>query len=162
MRSAIWLTVSRYNGAKYGIFIHWGVYAVPAWGNTGKNEGYAEWYWWDLNQGPNYSTQTYEYHLQKYGPNVVYDDFIQNFTASAFNPQEWVDLFADAGAQYFVQVSKHHDGYAIFDIPSNVTNRTSVAQFPHRNLLQEIFDAAATYQPQLHRATYYSLPEVSF
>lgn len=70
-----------------------------------------------------------------------------------------MDLFADAGANYFVQVSKHHDGYAIFDLPENVTKRTSVAQFPHRNLLQELFDASAKYQPQLHRATYFSLPE---
>lgn len=112
-----------------------------------------------MNQGPNTSDQTYEYHLKTYGPSVVYDDFIQNFTASEFQPKDWVDLFADAGANYFVQVSKHHDGYAIFDLPANVTKRTSVAQFPHRNLLQEIFDAAAQYQPQLHRATYYSLPE---
>jgi alpha-L-fucosidase len=70
-----------------------------------------------------------------------------------------VDLFADAGAQYFVQVSKHHDGYAIFDLPENVTKRTSVAQFPHKNLLQMIFDAADQYQPHLHKATYFSLPE---
>lgn len=70
-----------------------------------------------------------------------------------------MDLFEDAGAKYFVQVSKHHDGYAIFDLPSNVTQRTSVALLPYRNLLQELFDAAAQYQPQLHRATYYSLPE---
>ncbi|KIM94614.1 glycoside hydrolase family 29 protein [Oidiodendron maius Zn] len=148
-----------YNGAKYGIFIHWGVYSVPGWGNSGSKEGYAEWYWWDLNQGANYSTQTYEYHLQTYGPDITYDDFIQNFTADAWDPKSWVDLFADAGANYFVQVSKHHDGYAIFDLPANVTERTSVAQFPHRNLLQELFDAAAQYQPHLHRATYFSLPE---
>lgn len=132
---------------------------MPGWGNKGKREGYAEWYWWDLNQGPTFSTHTYEYHLRTYGPDVVYDDFIQNFTASVFDPKEWVDLFADAGAQYFVQVSKHHDGYAIFDVPENVTKRTSVAQFPHKNLLQMIFDAAEQYQPHLHRATYYSLPE---
>ena len=150
---------SWYNNAKYGIFIHWGVYSVPGWGNKGKNEGYAEWYWWSLNGGPNTTTQTYEYHLKTYGPDVVYDDFIANFTAANYNPKDWVDLFADAGANYFVQVSKHHDGYAIFDLPSNVTNRTSVALHPHRNLLQELFDAAAQYQPHLHRATYYSLPE---
>lgn len=93
-------------------------------------------YWWSLNQGPNTTDQTYEYHLKTYGPNVVYDDFIQNFTADAWDPKEWVDLFADAGANYFVQVSKHHDGYAVFDLPENVTKRTSVARFPHRNLLQ--------------------------
>ena len=102
-----------YNDAKYGIFIHWGVYAVPGWGNVGKNETYAEWYWWDMNQGPNTTDQTYEYHLKTYGKDVVYDDFIQNFTASAWNPKDWVDLFADAGAGYFVQVSKHHDGWVI-------------------------------------------------
>jgi alpha-L-fucosidase len=150
---------SWYNNAKYGIFIHWGVYSVPGWGNKGNNESYAEWYWWDMNQGPNTKDQTYEYHLKTYGPDVVYDDFIANFTAANFHSKDWVDLFADAGANYFVQVSKHHDGYAIFDLPANVTKRTSVALHPHRNLLQELFDAAAKYQPHLHRATYYSLPE---
>ncbi|KAI9708390.1 MAG: hypothetical protein M1820_004094 [Bogoriella megaspora] len=148
-----------YNDAKYGIFIHWGVYSVPGWGNVGNRETYAEWYWWRENQGSGTSDQIYEYNLATYGSEHVYDDFFQNFTASAFSPKDWVDLFADAGANYFVQVSKHHDGYAIFDLPSNVTNRTSVVQFPHRNLLQELFDAAAQYQPQLHRATYFSLPE---
>ena len=148
-----------YNDLKYGIFIHWGPYAVPAWGNVGKKETYAEWYWWSLNGGPNESHETYQHHLATYGPNVVYDDFIQNFTASAFDPKEWVYLFADAGANYFVQVSKHHDGYAIFDLPANVSKRTSVAQYPHRNLLQELLDASDKYQPHLHKATYYSLPE---
>ena len=148
-----------YNDAKFGIFIHWGVYSVPAWGNVGPNETYAEWYWWNLNQGPGSRSQTYQYHLQHYGANVVYDDFFQDFTASDWDPQEWVDLFADAGARYFVQVSKHHDGYAIFDVPANVTTRTSVAQSPHRNLLGELFDASKKYQPQMHKATYYSLPE---
>lgn len=148
-----------FNDAKYGIFIHWGVYAVPGWGNAGDNETYAEWYWWDMNEGPDTAERTYQYHLATYGEDVVYDDFIQNFTASAFDPRAWVDLFADAGARYFVQVSKHHDGYALFDLPANVSQRTSVALSPHRDLLQELFDSAAQYQPQLHRATYYSLPE---
>lgn len=148
-----------YNNAKYGIFIHWGVYSVPGWGNVGAAENYAEWYWWDQNQGPDTTVQTYQYHLATYGAEVVYDNFIPNFTASAFDPKEWVDLFDDAGAKYFVQVSKHHDGYAIFDLPSNITNRTSVALPPYRDLLQEIFDAAAHYQPHLRRGTYFSLPE---
>ncbi|KAL2864289.1 glycoside hydrolase superfamily [Aspergillus lucknowensis] len=148
-----------YNNAKYGIFIHWGPYSVPGWGNSGKNEVYAEWYWWDLNQGPGTSGGTYEHHLKQYGPDIVYDDFIQNFTADAWDPKEWVDLFADAGAKYFVQVSKHHDGYALFDLPDNVTQRTSVALSPHRNLIKELFDAAAEHQPDLHRSVYYSLPE---
>ncbi|KAK4502875.1 hypothetical protein PRZ48_006301 [Zasmidium cellare] len=149
-----------YTNGKYGIFIHWGVYSVPGWGNVGSKEQYAEWYWWYYNQGPNATTgDFYEYNLATYGPNHEYDQFIQNFTTSAYDPKEWVDLFADAGAQYFVQVTKHHDGYALFDIPENVTKRTSVAQYPHKNLLQMLFDAADTYQPHLHKATYFSLPE---
>ncbi|ETS74158.1 hypothetical protein PFICI_14024 [Pestalotiopsis fici W106-1] len=148
-----------YNNAKFGIFIHWGLYSIPAWGNTGSNETYAEWYWWNLNGGPDTSDRTYEYHLETYGPNFVYDDFISNFSAAGFDAKEWVDLFADAGATYFVHVSKHHDGYALFDLPANVSQRTSVALFPHRDFIQETFAAAETYQPQLHRAVYYSLPE---
>lgn len=109
--------------------------------------------------GPGQSDGTYEYDLANYGNKSVYDDFIQNFTASEFNPKDWVDLFADAGANYFVQVTKHHDGFALFDIPANVTKRTSVAQFPHKNLVQMLFDAADQYQPHLHKGTYFSLPE---
>ncbi|KAJ5704272.1 hypothetical protein N7493_011410 [Penicillium malachiteum] len=148
-----------YNNAKYGIFITWGVYSVPGWANVPPKEDYAEWYWWWLNEGPNGSVGVFDYHLEKYGPHVVYDDFIQNFTASAFDPKEWVDLFADSGAKYFVQVSKHHEGYTLFDLPANVSKRTSVALTPHRHLLKELFDAAEEYQPQLHRSAYYSLPE---
>lgn len=123
-------------------------------------EQYAEWYWWYMNLGANGTKgDFYEYNLATYGPDHVYDDFFQNFTTSAFDSKEWVDLFADAGANYFVQTTKHHDGYAIFDIPDTITNRNSVAQFPHKNLLQMLFDAAAEYQPHLHRATYFSLPE---
>ncbi|KAF2430681.1 glycoside hydrolase [Tothia fuscella] len=148
-----------FNEAKFGIFIHWGVYAVPAWGNVGKNETYAEWYWWYLNQGPRTKSQTYPYHLKHYNTNITYDDFIANFTASAFNPKEWVDLFADSEAKYFVIVTKHHDGYALFDLPSKVSRRTSVTLPPHRNLVKELFDAAKTYQSTLRRGTYFSVPE---
>lgn len=66
-----------------------------------------------MNQGPNYTSQTYQYNLKTYGPNHTYDEFIPDFTASAWDPKEWVDLFSDAGAQYFVQVTKHHDGFAL-------------------------------------------------
>ena len=51
--------------------------------------------------------------MSTYGPDVVYDDFIANFTASAWNPDDWVDLFVNAGAKYFVLVTKHHDGFAL-------------------------------------------------
>ena len=51
--------------------------------------------------------------MATYGPNVTYDDFIANFTASKWNADDWTDFFADAGAKYFVFVTKHHDGYAL-------------------------------------------------
>jgi alpha-L-fucosidase len=77
----------------------------------------AEWYWWYMNLGKNNTKGGfYEYNLETYGPDHVYDDFIQNFTASEFDPKEWVDLFADAGANYFVQVSKHHDGKSFTEV----------------------------------------------
>lgn len=67
-------------------------------------------------------------------------------------------MFADAGAQYFVITSKHHDGFALFDT-GTTSNRSSLHYGPRRDLLREIFDAAATYQPSLRRGTYFSLPE---
>ena len=57
------------------------------------------------------------HHLETYGADVVYDDFIANFTAAAWSPDEWVDLFVTAGAKYFVLVTKHHDGFALVRAP---------------------------------------------
>ena len=91
--------------------MHWGVFSVPAWAPTG--EQYAEWYDWWLHNPPNNSSAIWEHHLETYGPDVVYDDFIANWTASNWNPDNWTDLFAAAGAKYFVLTSKHHDGFAL-------------------------------------------------
>ncbi|KAF4120745.1 alpha-L-fucosidase [Geosmithia morbida] len=151
-----------YDGAKFGIFIHWGPYAVPGWGNSTPNECYSEWFWW-------YSTRINEqavadrcgvnaYRLRTFGPDLAYDDFFANFTASVFDPKAWVDLFADAGAQYFVFTTKHHDGFANFDTGAT-SNRSSLHLGPRRDILRELFDAAETYQPHLKRGTYFSLPE---
>lgn len=148
-------TPTWWNKAKYGIFIHWGVYSYPAW--APPNE-YAEWYNWDLHNPPNSNSPTWVHHLETYGPNVLYDDFIPNFTASKFNASAWLDLFDRAGARYFVQVTKHHDGFALFDT-GNTTNRSAVVLGPKRDLLKELFDTAASEKPNLHRGTYYSLPE---
>ncbi|KAH0588435.1 hypothetical protein H2248_004283 [Termitomyces sp. 'cryptogamus'] len=141
-------TPSWWNGAKFGIFIHWGVYSYPAWGPP---TSYAEWYDWDLHQ---IDSPTYHHHLDTYGPDVVYDDFIPHFTASKFNASAWVDLFDKAGAQYF----KHHDGFALFDT-GDTTHRSSVYLGPKRDFLSELFTTAKNEKPHLHRGTYYSLPE---
>ncbi|KAI1458644.1 glycoside hydrolase family 29 protein [Annulohypoxylon moriforme] len=148
-----------FNGAKYGIFIHWGPYAVTGWGNSSPHESYAEWFWWYSTHHPQADpSDFYDYRLRTYGKDWAYDDTFPDFTASAYDPKEWVDLIAEAGAKYFVITSKHHDGFALFDA-GNSSNRSALHYGPHRDVLGELFDAAATYQPQLKRGTYFSLPE---
>ncbi|KXJ88132.1 tissue alpha-L-fucosidase [Microdochium bolleyi] len=148
-----------FNDAKYGIFIHWGIYAVTGWGNSTPYESYAEWFWWySLNHPQADRSNFYDYRLETYGKDWAYDDAIPEFTAAAWDPKEWVDLFADAGAQYFVVTTKHHDGFALFDT-GETSNRSSLHYGPKRDLVGELFDAAKTYQPTLKRGTYFSLPE---
>jgi alpha-L-fucosidase len=88
----------------------------------------------------------------------MYDDFFAKFTGSKFNASGWVDLFDNAGAKYFVFVTKHHDGYGLFDT-KNTTNRNSVHLGPKRDFLAELFAAAKKEKPEMHRGTYYSMPE---
>lgn len=146
-RAPYWL-----NDSKFGIFIHWGVYAVPAWAPVGRQ--YAEWYWQN-QQDPNGAT--YAYHREKYGENFAYDDFIPRFTAAKFDPRTWLKLIADAGAEYYVLTSKHHDGFALWD--TKVSDRNSVKLGPKRNIIDELFTASRKYTPQLRNGLYFSLPE---
>ncbi|MFG3023300.1 alpha-L-fucosidase [Streptomyces sp. NPDC048254] len=141
-----------FNEAKFGIFIHWGVYSVPAWAPVGVQ--YAEWYW-DQMQDPN--NPTYAYHRDTYGEDFAYDDFIPRFTAEKFDPRAWVELFRDAGAQYHVLTSKHHEGFALWD--TKVSDRNAVKMGPKRDLVKELFEASRRYTPELHRGLYFSMPE---
>ncbi|MGW2646884.1 alpha-L-fucosidase [Streptomyces sp. NPDC001393] len=141
-----------FQGAKFGIFIHWGVYSVPAWAPVGKQ--YAEWYW-DQMQDP--ANPTYAHHRDTYGKDFAYDDFIPRFTAERFDPRAWVELFRDAGAQYHVLTSKHHEGFALWD--TRVSDRNAVRMGPKRDLVRELFDASRRHTPELHRGLYFSMPE---
>ncbi|MEV7991761.1 alpha-L-fucosidase [Streptomyces sp. NPDC086077] len=141
-----------FHRAKFGIFIHWGVYSVPAWSPVGKQ--YAEWYWNHMESPDN---EVHAYHRQKYGEDFAYDDFIPMFTAKRFDPRAWVELFRDAGAQYHVLTSKHHEGFALWD--TRFANRNSVKMGPKRDLIRELFDASARYTPELRRGLYFSMPE---
>lgn len=148
-----------FNDAKFGIFIHWGPYSVTGWGNSSPYESYAEWFWWYSTHHPQADrSDFYDYRLRTFGKDWAYDDTFPDFTASKFDAKEWVDLFADAGAKYFVITTKHHDGFALFDT-AETTNRSAIHYGPGRDLLRELFDAAETYQPGLKRGTYFSLPE---
>ncbi|WP_405905262.1 alpha-L-fucosidase [Streptomyces sp. NBC_00828] len=141
-----------FHRAKFGIFIHWGVYSVPAWSPVGKQ--YAEWYWNHMESPDN---EVYAYHRETYGENFAYDDFIPMFTAEKFNPRAWVELFRDAGAQYHVLTSKHHEGFALWD--TKFADRNSVKMGPKRDLIRELFDASKQFTPELKRGLYFSMPE---
>ena len=141
-----------FDDAKFGIFIHWGVYSVPGWAPVGKE--YAEWYWQHL-EDPN--DPTYAYHAQTYGENFNYDDFIPMFTASKWDPRSWVQLFEEAGAEYYALTSKHHEGFALWD--SKVSGRNAKALGPKRDIVKDLFAASREHTPHLRNGLYFSLPE---
>jgi len=77
-------TPAWFEDSKFGIFIHWGVYSVPAWGPTGDDVGvydkYSEWYWNKLlNKSSKVNRHFEEFHLRTYGPNFKYQDFAPMF-----------------------------------------------------------------------------------
>jgi alpha-L-fucosidase len=139
-----------FNDAKLGIFIHWGLYSVPAYG--GK-ESYAEWYLRGLQTGDSLRTA---FMKENYGPNFTYKDFAGLFKAELFDANEWAKLFKKAGAKYVVLVSKHHDGYALWPSKFN-RNWNSVDTGPKRDIVGEVTEAV--HEEGLKMGLYYSLPE---
>ncbi len=124
-------TPAWFRDAKFGIFIHWGVYAVPA--------NFSEWYPREMyHQG----SPAYQHHLATYGPpdKFGYKDFIPLFTASKFNADQWLDVFKRAGAKYIVPVAEHHDGFAMYK--TKLTKWNAVDMGPKRDIIGEL--AAAT------------------
>jgi alpha-L-fucosidase len=119
-----------YKDAKFGIFIHWGVYSVPAFAN--------EWY---PRQMYEQGTDTFKHHLATYGPQSKfgYKDFIPLFKAEHYDPQAWAQLFKDAGAKYIVPVFEHHDGFAMYDC--SLSDWTAAKMGPHRDLAGDLAKA---------------------
>ena len=123
-----------YQDAKFGIFIHWGVYSVPAFGN--------EWYPRNMYLK---GTPEYEHHRKTYGDqeHFGYKDFIPMFRAEKFDPQAWMELFAQAGAKYVMPVAEHHDGFQMYDSALSCWNAKQMG--PHRDILGELRQAAEQY-----------------
>lgn len=121
---------SWYDNAKFGIFIHWGVFSVPEFGN--------EWYSRNMYQK---GSKEYEHHIATYGPQASfgYKDLVPLFTAPKFDPSAWAKLFRQAGARYVVPVAEHHDGFALYD--SRLSDWTAVKQGPKRDLIGELSKA---------------------
>ncbi|MEM1701836.1 MAG: alpha-L-fucosidase [Desulfurococcaceae archaeon] len=131
-----WSSLRKYRAPKwfmdsrFGVFIHWGVYSVPAFGN--------EWY-------PRHmyipDRPEYRYHLENFGPLTMfgYKDFIQMFTAENWDPDEWARLFRKSGARFVILVAEHHDGFSLWD--SSYTRWCAPRIGPKRDIVGELREA---------------------
>ena len=119
-----------YMDGKFGIFIHWGPYCVPAFGN--------EWY-------PRHmyveGSKEYEHHRETYGPQdeFGYKDFIPMFKAEKYDAQAWAKLFKDAGAKFVVPVAEHHDGFQMYK--SDLCKWNAAEMGPERDVVGELAEA---------------------
>ena len=148
--------------AKLGFMVSWGAFSVPAWGEPigelgtiedwkewFKHNPYAEWYYNTIRiEG----SPAREFHKKNFN-DCDYDDLLDMWKAEKFQPDEWAKLFAYAGAQYIVPLSKHHDGITLWDAPGTGT-RNTVHRGPKRDLIGDI--ATAVRKAGIRFAVYYS------
>jgi len=144
-----------YRDTKFGIFLHWGVYSVPAYDN--------EWYPRNMYLR---GEKAFDYHRRQYSPQSIfgYKDFIPMFKAQRWEPDRWVELFKKAGAKYVVPVGEHHDGFPMYDCI--LSQWTAAKMGPHRDVVGELARAARSQGLKLgvssHRAfnwSYYTFKE---
>ena len=102
-----------FKDAKFGVFIHWGVYSVPAFENE----------WYPRNMYIK-DSECYKHHIETYGKltEFGYKDFIPMFKAEKFSADEWVSLFKESGIKYVVPVAEHHDGFSMYNSVVNKWN----------------------------------------
>lgn len=115
--------------AKFGIMMHWGLYAVPA--------KQSEWYATHMYNNPD----IIKWHREKFGPQdkFGYKDFIPMFKAEKFDPDAWAELFRKSGAKYVIPTAEHHDGFALWD--SKLTRWDAKDMGPHRDLIGDLAKA---------------------
>ncbi|MEM9940063.1 MAG: alpha-L-fucosidase [Planctomycetota bacterium] len=123
-----------YKDAKFGIFIHWGAYSVPAFGS--------EWYPRQMyidtkRRGDNF----FQHHIDEYGPQKEfgYKDFIPQFKAEKFDASAWAKLFKETGARYVIPVAEHHDGFPMYDCAFTRWDATEMG--PKRDIIGELSKA---------------------
>ena len=119
-----------YLDAKFGIFIHWGLYSVPAYAN--------EWYPRNMYLE---SDPVFQYHVKTFGPQTKfgYKDFIPRFRAEKFDAVRWAELFQKSGARFVVPVAEHHDGFPMYDCGLSDWNAARMG--PNRDVLGELAKA---------------------
>lgn len=137
-----------YKNAKFGIFIHWGLYSLAAHANE----------WYSRNMYIK-EKEEWEYHRKTFGEHTEfgYKDFIPLFQAEKFDPKEWAELFREAGAQYVFPVAEHHDGFQMYQ--SEISKYNTWDMGPHRDILGELKEAVEeegmTFCTSSHRAEHW-------
>ncbi len=150
-----------FEDAKFGIFIHWGVFSVPSYSPTVRDsvniyDRYAEHYWRRLNEKNGTQHFFTEFHNKNYGTNFKYQDFANSFKAEMFEPDEWAKLFERAGAKYVVLTSKHHEGFTLWQ-SKQAWNWNAVDVGPHRDVLGDLTKSVKARN--LKMGYYYSILE---
>ena len=114
-------------GAKFGVFMHWGLYSVPAHHN--------EWY-----EKHMYGADR-QWHAEHFGSQEKfgYKDFIPLFTQDKFDPAAWAELFQKSGAKFVIPTAEHHDNFAMWD--SAVTPFNAKQMGPKRDLIGDLAKA---------------------
>ncbi|MFC1529399.1 alpha-L-fucosidase [Gemmatimonadota bacterium] len=147
-----------FNEAKFGIFIHWGVYSVPAYRPLSDRlyASYAEWYYARVLD--DHENGGHEFHVANYGEDFEYRDFAPLFRAELFDPDLWADLFKRSGARYVVLTSKHHDGFSLWPTKSPFKRGWNSGDTgPRRDLVGDLGDAVR--RAGLRYGLYYSIIE---
>lgn len=135
-----------YQKAKFGVFIHWGLFTVP--------EYFSEWYPRLMYYKGN---PVYRHHKRKYGKNFNYRNFIDLFKAENFDAAKWVSEVKSCGARFVMPVAEHHDGFKLYD--SDLSEWTSVKMGPEKDFLKEIKSECEKqnliFSASSHRAEHY-------
>jgi len=143
---------------KFGIFIHWGVYAVPAW-RCGRVDEWTDWYRWELEgEDPANNECLRNWHEAQYGPGAPYTVFADMFKAELYNATEWARLIDLSGANYVVFTTKHHDGWANWPTAA-APGWNSGDVGPRRDIVGELAEALRALARPIRLGLYHSLVE---
>lgn len=138
-----------FQDAKFGIFMHWGVYSVPAFFN--------EWY---LRMMYYKGNPTYWHHILKYGKDFNYKDFIPMFKAESFNAEKMLEFYKKCNVKFIMPVGEHHDGFKMYN--SDLSKWNSLKMGPERDILGEFKSASEKtgieFCTSSHRAEHYWFP----
>lgn len=161
-------TPAWFTDAKFGIFIHWGVYSVPAYAPVIPGKlAYAEWYWNAMSAGKSnpkanpIQTGSWAFHQKFYGADFDYRDIAPQFRAELYDPDHWASVFEKSGAKYVVLTSKHHEGFTLW--PNEQASKSwgrpwnAVETGPKRDILGDL--TTAVRKKNLKMGFYYSLYE---